>query len=164
MEATQVLIAKANLLLSSLPDADRSNFEVVSYFGKVSGPIEGNLSSQVKCLLTGHEMKPSEVGEFCLNNAKYLKAKANGDFNYSAMTSQLQPHKTKVSIPSHIPYQKNVLFCLLTKRTVNNLKDDVEKHLNGRRFKHKVCKCLLKWVCRPNVAQEDAWKEEEDFV
>ena len=65
----------------------------------------------------------------------------NQDFDYKEHTKFLVPHKHKVEQEAnHHDLQPNTVYCLLTKSDVNDLKDEVLMHINGRKFLTKVCK------------------------
>lgn len=74
-------------------------------------------------------MLPSDLPSYLLaNQHKFLNASSNLDFDYTWLTKHLVPHKHK----------PRMLYCLLTRAVVNNVRADIEKHVNGRRFKTKV--------------------------
>ena len=73
-------------------------------------------------------MMPGEVLNYIENNAKYLVAMENQDFDVSTLTKFLIPHK----------YKPRMLYCMLTKNVVNRTRNDCEKHVEGRRFQTKV--------------------------
>ena len=73
-------------------------------------------------------MMPGELNNYIENNAKYLVATENQDFDVSTLTKFLIPHK----------FKPRMLYCLLTKNVVNLTRIDAEKHVQGRRFQTKV--------------------------
>ena len=48
-----------------------------------------------------------------------------------------------------------MLYCLLTKVEVNNKKDDIEKHVEGKKFQKKLC--ILTYTLTLFI--DEAWKQ-----
>ena len=82
--------------------------------------------TRIKCLLTTHEM-PARVDAVLsyLNGSKFKKAKEWYTQDYSKY------------LPFIIPDKKDDhrLFCKLTRLKLNKIPKEVEKHVNGQRFK-----------------------------
>ncbi|KAA8492453.1 Surfeit locus protein 2 [Porphyridium purpureum] len=91
--------------------------------------VEEDGKLKVQCTLTGHEMQPDMktlhqywLGK-ALKRARQERAAAAYDF------SQYEPHV--------VPHRTNAkkLFCLFTRMVLNRVPEQIERHVNGRRFK-----------------------------
>lgn len=82
---------------------------------------------KVHCILTGHDMPKSDVGRLQthLASSSYKLA-----VEYSRDYSHLEPYVTE---DKKDPKRK--LFCHLTKTVLNKISDQVERHVNGKKFK-----------------------------
>lgn len=81
-------------------------------------------ASCVKCILTGHEMKPNvEIVKRHLKSKAYRKASW-----YAADYSEYEPY-----IVAHLKDARK-LYCRLTRRQLNKIPIQVKAHVNGKRF------------------------------
>jgi hypothetical protein len=84
-------------------------------------------TNRIQCLLTGHEMPPDlETIRRYLDSKSYRKAASWYSKDYSMYLPYLVPHKSG---------DPKKVFCVLTKKTLNKIPDQVEKHVNGKQFK-----------------------------
>ena len=82
-------------------------------------------------------MLPSEVATYTQTNSKYAQARQNDGFDYRHLTKHLVPHSRKVR-NNQVIVQPHMLYCRLTRAEVNNVRSEIEKHVEGRRFTTKV--------------------------
>jgi hypothetical protein len=82
-------------------------------------------NNKIQCSLTKHEMKPNakEVLHY-VEGAKFKKALKWYTHDYTQYQPDIMPHKTD-------PHK---LFCTVTKQELNKIPEEVEKHINGKRF------------------------------
>ncbi|XP_076455042.1 surfeit locus protein 2-like [Babylonia areolata] len=89
---------------------------------------------KVCCCLTGHEMplRKEAVHSF-VTGKKFLKAQSQREYDFE----QYKPHL----VPNTKKGMKNTLFCTLTLRCVTKRPEDVERHVNGKRYQ----RALKRW-------------------
>jgi len=81
--------------------------------------------AKVKCALTGHEMPATvDAVQSYISGRRYKRAVWQA-FDYSKYEPWLVANGK----------DERLLWCTLSKRAVNKIPEDVEKHVNGRRFK-----------------------------
>ncbi|XP_071947894.1 surfeit locus protein 2-like [Antedon mediterranea] len=120
---------------------------------------------KVKCSLSGHEM-PAKVDVITTytQGKKYKKLKKEGDYDFEIHNQHI--------VPSFKKGHEHQLFCRLTFRHISKEAKDVERHINGRRYKRALLKyeeCQRLGVpFKPNKPQkrnvsEDVLREREKW-
>ncbi|CAH2316625.1 surfeit locus 2 [Pelobates cultripes] len=86
---------------------------------------------KVKCKLTGHEL-PCRLAELKVftEGKKYKKLNSSGSYDYSVF----QPH---IVVSTKNPKQ---LFCKLTLRHMNKIPEEVQRHIEGKRYQKALVK------------------------
>jgi len=89
--------------------------------------IDNGFGKKVSCSITGHEM-PAKAEEV----EKYLASKRL----FKAKNKWYGDDWPEQYLPDIIQHKKNPkqLYCLITKQTLNKIPDEVNKHVNGKRF------------------------------
>lgn len=90
-----------------------------------------NGKRKLRCLLTGHEIldDPKQI-EAHLSSRKYRLARGK------LPDDTLKSYEEKFIVPSKGGgYGKGVLYCTLTKTHLNAVKEEIDDHINGRRYK-----------------------------
>lgn len=83
-------------------------------------------NNRIRCSYSGHEMPPrADVVQQYLSSKKFMKAR---DW-YSKDFSKFQPHVVQ---DKHDPLR---LYCRLTKQSLNKIPEEIEKHVQGKRFR-----------------------------
>ncbi|CAL1535800.1 unnamed protein product [Lymnaea stagnalis] len=91
--------------------------------------------NKIRCALTKHEMPATiEAVRTYVDGKKYKKARSEQTYNYD----QHKPH----IVPSSKKKHTHELFCTLTLRHIGKAPQDVERHINGKRFK----RALARWT------------------
>lgn len=94
-------------------------------------------SNKIKCSITGHEMPPNvEIVQQYLNSKRFQKAVKWYSHDFSQYLPHIVPHDSNPKL----------LTCKLTTLTLNRIPEEIEVHVNGKRFqRYKVSS--LQW-CR----------------
>eukprot|EP01137_Pigoraptor_chileana_P023382 Opistho-2@89575 len=109
-------------------------------------------SGRIQAVLTKHEMPPrADVVSAYLASAKYVRVKGKSAYDYDKHLPHIAPHKA----------DGNLLFCKLTRRVINRRPDEVERHVNGKRFKRLLAKLESGDGDTKNVSDEELWVPEE---
>ncbi len=107
-----------------------------------------NSNNRIVCSLTMHEMAPNAkaVNEY-LNGKKYKKVKDWYSHDYSHLEPYIIAHKS----------DSKLLWCKLTKQTINKIPEVIEKHINGKKY------LRLKKEYESKKEKKSKSKEEVDF-
>ncbi|ESP04989.1 hypothetical protein LOTGIDRAFT_230039 [Lottia gigantea] len=88
-------------------------------------------TNKIKCCLSGHEMPSTELAiTTYISGKKFLKLKAQSDYNYDEHADHL--------VPSTKKFHEKHLYCRLTQIHVNHTPKDIDRHINGRKFKRAL--------------------------
>lgn len=86
-------------------------------------------SNRIKCSVTGHELPLNPTAILAhVQGKKFRKSLDWYNFDYSAFLPHIVPHK----------HDDKKLFCIVTKQELNKIPSEVQKHINGQRFKRLV--------------------------
>ena len=114
--------------------------------------------TKVRCTLTRHEL-PARIEdlEAYIKTKKYLACKRKGggndpDFDFS----KFLPH-----IVQNLKEPK-ALFCQLTGQRLNKNPAEVEKHMNGKRFKRALQEAAFERALQKGLEAEEQAKEREE--
>lgn len=82
--------------------------------------------NRIRCSVTGHEMPPNfDVITAHLNGKDFKKKKEWYNADYSPYLPYIVPHKDS----------DKMLYCTLTGISLNKIPNEVQKHVNGKKFK-----------------------------
>lgn len=98
--------------------------------------IEKLSNGKIRCTVTGHEMPRDLIA---------LRAHWSGKrFKRAKAAAAAGPVDLSAHAPWIVPHRKNprMCYCRLTKDTINMTKEDVAKHVAGRRYKKKLAEKL----------------------
>ncbi len=97
-----------------------------SYLHAVESGEDDKKCVRVRCDLTQHELVPTkEAIETYLKTKKFIKAKDWYCYDYSKYEPYIVVHRRK----------PKCLYCNVTNTILNRIPAEVEKHVNGKRFK-----------------------------
>jgi hypothetical protein len=129
--------------------------EVWASFIEAHADLDMMESGKCRCKLTGHEMVPHKaVVEAHLNGKKYTKARAQEVIKKYDF-AQHQPHIVENK------RDQRKLFCHRTKLHLNKVPEEVQTHVQGRRFRARLQEWEEKQVRRAAKAARTQQKADD---
>jgi hypothetical protein len=99
-------------------------------------------NNRIKCSITQHEMPARfDAVDQYLKGSQFRKAVEWYSFDFTKYAPEIVPHKD----------DNKFLFCTITKTKLNKIPKEIEKHIQGRRFKRYSHQKLLRCYYRSKL-------------